>query len=194
MLQWALYFTSPRCEASCWSGSRSCWHTFARRDKQRMGNNEYKNINGICMVCICFKHVYSYALASTAQYVMYHFPAGFSCVVSASLEFYPHWVPHFKSVTSNFLASKSPTKIFLWGPSLITRNVLEVENKERLTVSKQAICISRAISTQPSSPYPYLSVCLSIWSPLWNSGAGDNEGESGSAERKNWLCRELVRR
>lgn len=64
-----------------------------------------------------------------------------------------------------------------------------------MTASKQAICVSKAISAQPSSPYPYLSVCLSIWSPPRSLGVGANEGAGGwtkgRAEQENWLCRGL---
>ena len=54
-------------------------------------------------------------------------------------------------------------------------------------MSKQAICVSKAISARPSLPYPYLSVCLSILSPPLRSGVGANKGAGvptkGTAEQ-----------
>lgn len=124
---------------------------------------------------ICIKHICAYALASAAQYVMHHAAGG--CLLHGfpvSLT----WIPTRCHTTNgslrmkSFLASKKLNQNFLWGLSLITRIALVVENKWGMTAGKQAICVSKAISAQPSSPYPYLSVCLSIRSPPLSLAVG----------------------
>lgn len=64
-----------------------------------------------------------------------------------------------------------------------------------MTASKQAICVSKAISARPPSPHPYLSMSLSIWSPTPSLGVGANEGvgvkTKGRTEQKSWLSRGL---
>lgn len=81
---------------------------------------------------------------------------------------------------------------------MITLDALEVENKWGMTASKQAICISKAISAHPSSPHPYRSVYLPMWSPPLSLGVGANEGGAGvetkgRAEQRelDWHCRGL---
>lgn len=129
---------------------------------------------------------------------MYHVAAGFFSTASLLLfpPLPPVEVPHVMWVASNekkkvAWSLKCPSKMFCGGLSLITPNALEVDNKRGMTESKQAICISKAISARLSSTSLYLSVCPPIWDPPLSLGVGANEGAGvktkGRAEQKNWL-------
>lgn len=69
-------------------------------------------------------------------------------------DFYPNKYPFFYMGHGNIPGLQR--KKNLSSLPFITQQALEVENRQVLTACKQAICISKAITT---APYPYLTVC-----------------------------------